>query len=136
MLAALKASGQSSMTVPGFQKGSTYSIGGYKVTANRQTDLTISQSKTTGNALVSFVGELEVHNVLGPIDAKVTAGAVDVGTGDFEAHGHGDIPLGQILTPLHVKGNANEGTATGACVLICFPLPPEEEEQPNQPAGE
>ncbi len=132
LLALLEASGQSSITLPGFQKGSEYRVGEHTFTANRQTDFTISQSASTGNALVSFVGELEVHNVFGPVDAKVTAGAVDIGTGAFEAHGHADIPLGQLLMPLRVKGNAREGRATGACVLICVPLPPSEDEATSE----
>jgi hypothetical protein len=95
-------------------------VRGYAVNVRRETTVQLEQSRTTGNALITAVGEIEISNVFGPLDATLMAGAYDVGTQDFEAHGAG--PLGRFLTPVHVRGNAKQGV-TGACVLVCFPVP-------------
>jgi len=85
----------------------------------------LTKSETTGNALITVNGAAEVQNVAGPIDVTVTAGAYDVGTKQWEAHGNPDLPLGSLVG-IHVKGN--QDGPTGVCVIICTPTPQKKKE--------
>lgn len=93
------------------------------MTATRPTTVSVSKSESTGNAVVSVVGQMSVE-IPGP-NVEITAGSMDLGTGDAEAHGHYGIPLGRILVPLHAKGNKEQGV-TGVCVILCVPIPSKE----------
>ena len=119
LLELLRASGEQRMVIGRIPTGPR-TVGGYQVNVRRETTVQLEQSRTTGNALITAVGEVEISNVFGPVDATLIAGAYDVGTQSFEAHGSG--PLGRLLTPVHVRGNAKQGV-TGACILVCFPVP-------------
>jgi RHS repeat-associated protein len=123
LLGELAASGQKALTIKTFEPGEKRTVRGFEVTAKRPTSVTVSKSETTGNAVVSIVGQVSVE-IPGP-NIEVTAGSVDLGTGEAEAHGHYGIPLGRILVPLHAKGNKEQGV-TGVCVLLCVPISPKE----------